>query len=270
MVEFVLVQHGEKERTQGDPGLTPVGLQQAERTAAFLVWGHRAGARIWRILASPLRRAQETATPLAGALGLPVRLDSRLRERMNWGEGPPGQSLGDFLEEWARATRDRDFCPSSGESSRMAGARLLGTLDDLAVAHPGERIVVVTHGGVTVDLLRTLFGDDAVRRQHGGVLTQGVPPGAITRLRWRAGDYLPIEVASVAHLEASSDGPITRGRAARPCRGTAGPATAAPASRSPSTAAPRLSAAPVAPPPAGAPAGPGRPTPGRTLLRGRG
>ena len=201
-VELVLVQHGEKTRTAGDPGLTPVGRQQAARTAAFLAGRHRSGARIDALLASPARRTRETAAPLAAALGLPVRLDARLRERMNWGDVPPGQPLDAFLREWARATADRDFVPASGESSRTAGARLLAALDDLAATGPGERLVLVTHGGVTVDLLRTLVGDGAVRRRHPALLAQGVPPGAVTRLRRCDGGYVPVEVASVAHLDA--------------------------------------------------------------------
>jgi broad specificity phosphatase PhoE len=210
-VEFVLVQHGEKARTAGDPGLTPAGAQQAARTAAFLAGRHRAGERIAGLLASPARRTRETAAPLAAALGLPVRLDARLRERMNWGDGPPGQPLGDFLAEWARASADRDFTPSSGVSSRAAGARLLAALDDLATTGPGGRLVLVTHGGVTVDLLRTLLGDEALRRRHPALLAQGVPPAAVTRLRRRSGGYAPVDVASVAHLVVADRPPDSRG-----------------------------------------------------------
>ena len=199
-VEFVLVQHAEKHRTAGDPGLTPVGGQQAARTAAVLVDRHRSGERLAGLFASPTRRTRETAAPLAAALGLPVRLDPRLRERMNWGDGPAGQSLVDFLREWTRATADRDFTPGSGESSRVAGARLLAALDDLATTGPGARLVLVTHGGVTVDLLRTLVGDDALQRQHPTLLAQGIPPAAVTRLRRHRGGYVPTDVASVAHL----------------------------------------------------------------------
>jgi hypothetical protein len=36
-----------------------------------------------------------------------------------------------------------------------------------------------THGGVTVDLLRTLLGDSAVPP---GLLQHGIPPGAVTKL----------------------------------------------------------------------------------------
>jgi broad specificity phosphatase PhoE len=212
-VEFVLVQHGEKARTAGDPGLTPTGVQQAACAAAFLASRHRAGERIDGLRASPARRTRETAAPLAAALGLPVHLDARLRERMNWGDGPAGQALGDFLREWARATGDRDFTPASGESSRAAGARLLAALDDLAATDCGQRLILVTHGGVTVDLLRTLIGDAAVRRQHPALLTQGVPPAAITRLRPRpcGAGYVPTVVASVAHLAAGAGRPPATG-----------------------------------------------------------
>jgi broad specificity phosphatase PhoE len=202
-VEFVLVQHGEKARTAGDPGLTPTGVQQAARAAAFLARRHRAGERIDGLRASPARRTRETAAPLAAALGLPVRLDARLRERMNWGDGPPGQPLAAFLREWAQATADRDFTPASGESSRVAGARLRAALDDLAALHPDARLVLVTHGGVTVDLLRTLLGDEAVHRQHPALVAQGVPPGAVTRVRRHGDGYVPVEVAAVTHLIAA-------------------------------------------------------------------
>jgi broad specificity phosphatase PhoE len=210
-VEFVLVQHAEKHRTAGDPGLTSVGVQQAARTAAVLVSRHRSGERIAGLFASPTRRTRETAAPLAAALGLPTRLDARLRERMNWGDGPAGQSLDDFLREWARTTADRDFTPASGESSRVAGARLLAALDDLATNGPGGRLVLVTHGGVTVDLLRTLVGDDALQRQHPTLLAQGIPPAAVTRLRRRSGGYVPMEVASVANLVIGDRSPASRG-----------------------------------------------------------
>ena len=120
-VEFVLVQHGEKARTAGDPGLTPAGVQQAARTAAFLARRHRAGERIDGLRASPARRTRETAAPLAAALGLPVRLDARLRERMNWGDGPAGQALDDFLREWPPAAAvgddDRQLAMPAGQLS---------------------------------------------------------------------------------------------------------------------------------------------------------
>jgi phosphohistidine phosphatase SixA len=74
-----LVQHGEKERVASDPGLTALGRGQAEVTAGWLRARGLHGLR-----SSPLRRAQETAAPIAAATNLPAQLDTRLRERLNW------------------------------------------------------------------------------------------------------------------------------------------------------------------------------------------
>ena len=59
-----------------DPGLTADGLAQAEAAAAALC-----GSRITRIVASPYRRALQTAAPVAARLGLPVTITSLVRER---------------------------------------------------------------------------------------------------------------------------------------------------------------------------------------------
>src|SRR5215470_11660113 len=103
-----LVQHGEKEPGPGDPGLTALGREQAALTAR---WFRRAG--LTAVYTSPLRRARQTAQPIAAAAGLAVQVDDRLRERMNWDGAEP---LDRFLAEWDRSTRDRDFVPGSGES----------------------------------------------------------------------------------------------------------------------------------------------------------
>ena len=201
-VEFILVQHGEKDRDAADsaaPGLTERGRTQARLTGEHL---RRLGVR--RVVTSPLRRAYETARIVAEVLGLnvaTVATDSRLRERMNWGDGPVRQTLPEFLADWARATADRDFVPSSGDSSRAAGARLQALLHELAPALAGEPIALVTHGGVTADFLRTLFGDTEVRALNPALIASGVPGCALTRLS-RDGDrrYRILELASVEHL----------------------------------------------------------------------
>lgn len=107
---------------------------------------------------------------------------------MNWSDDEP---IADFLADWAATVRDRDCIPRSGDSSRQAGDRFLACLTDLA-GEPGP-VAVVTHGGVTVDLLRTLAGDEALTDS---VLYDGVPSCAITTL-----DGLSVvSVASQAHF----------------------------------------------------------------------
>ena len=61
-----------------DPGLTAEGLAHAEAAADALCGGPK---RITRIVASPYRRALQTASPIAARLGLPVTITSLVRER---------------------------------------------------------------------------------------------------------------------------------------------------------------------------------------------
>lgn len=49
-----------------------------------------------------------------------------------------------------------------GESSSAAGARFVAVLHDAMAGYPGGHVVLVTHGGVTVDGLRSLVGDRAL------------------------------------------------------------------------------------------------------------
>ena len=166
MTMAYLIQHGEKERMPGDPGLTQAGREQAIRVGQ---WLRDQGIRT--LYSSPQRRAQETADGIASVTGLAIQTDARLRERLNW-DGR--ESYDAFLARWARTTDDRDFVPAGEESSRQAGARLLAFLADLSAPGP---VAAVTHGGVTIELLRTLLGDDGLPPD---LLSAGVPPCAIT------------------------------------------------------------------------------------------
>lgn len=192
MTVVVLVQHAEKERIAGDPGLTPAGREQARLTAAAVA-GFAVPVALY---SSPLKRASETAAPFANRFALAIQYDDRLRERLNWDGDRPVES---FLADWERTTKDRDFMPPFGDSSHRAAERVLEALADIASRRRGE-VVVVTHGGVTVDLLRTLLGEEAVSSTAPDLLTAGVPSCALTTLT-RLGDAWSVDrIASVEHL----------------------------------------------------------------------
>jgi broad specificity phosphatase PhoE len=194
--DVLVVQHGEKERLPGDPGLTKVGRAQAEATATWLARSVRAD-ELW---SSPMRRAVETADPIARRLELDASTDNRFRERMNW-EGDEAQPLADFLADWDLASRDRTYVPRSGDSSFDAGARFVAALDDLARRRPHGTVVVVAHGGVTVDALRTIAGDDAVGHARPDLVRDGVPCCAVTRLRRDGGRWLVVAFPQTDHLD---------------------------------------------------------------------
>ena len=178
-----LVQHGDKVRLPGDPGLTELGRDQAAATARWLE-----GEGLQALFSSPLRRAQETAAAIAAATGLPVQLDDRLRERLNW-DG--AQTFDAFAANWDRSARDRDFTPGNGESSRSAGDRMRAFVTGLC-GRSGP-VAAVSHGGATTDLLRTLLGDEALPL---GLLAGGIRPCAVTTLD----DLRVVAIASTEHL----------------------------------------------------------------------
>jgi broad specificity phosphatase PhoE len=191
---IVLVQHAEKEPGVDDPGLTPKGERQARACAQHL------GNHVCGIFSSPARRCLATAEAIADIARLQVRVDEGLAERMTWVPSS-GLSFDAFLAEWDQASRDRDFTPSTGRSSRATGVRMAEAIRRLAEASPPGTIACVTHGGATVDLLRDLVGDDGVIAAGPDLITSGVPGGALTTIVMTSARLRPIEIAASAHLD---------------------------------------------------------------------
>ena len=155
---ILFIRHGETawnriKRIQGhiDIPLADSGAEQAQRLGRRLADEARAGACLDALWASDLMRAQQTAQPVAQALGLSVNLVVGLRER-HYGafQGHDSQEIAErFPDEYAHwQTRDPGFTPPDGESQRTFYHRVLHALEPLIAAHPGGRIAVVTHGGV--------------------------------------------------------------------------------------------------------------------------
>ncbi len=199
---FVIVQHAEKGSEPGDPGLTERGRAQADAIAESLE-----ASKVDAIYASPLRRARETAEPIAERLGLTIFTDERLEERMNW---DPSITLDEFLAEWNRATADRRYQPTIGQSSQVAGERLGAALSDLALVHPSQTVVVIGHGGITMDLARNLLGDAAVLKMVPHAVETGVPSGAVTEIVEEWGTLRVVALASCTLWGSTSDGSGSR------------------------------------------------------------
>jgi probable phosphoglycerate mutase len=170
LTELVLVRHGvtawnRETRFQGhiDIPLAPEGHEEARRAARRI--GERAAiAPVAAVYSSDLARARDTAAPIGLALGLPVRIDPAVRER-HYGrfEGmTPAELERDHAEPYARwRGRELDFeLPGGGESLRAFHGRVLAALETLATRHAGERVVVVTHGGVLDCVHRIAAGID--------------------------------------------------------------------------------------------------------------
>jgi 2,3-bisphosphoglycerate-dependent phosphoglycerate mutase len=149
---LILARHGETDwnrenRFQGhaDPPLNTTGRQQSTALAETL-----AEEPIAHIYTSPLRRASETAAIVAGRLGVVVEPVEALREVDvgSWTGLTRDEIAERFPEAYARWL-DGGRGWEDGESYDQLGERVLPALEELAGRHPGEVVLVVTHGGAS-------------------------------------------------------------------------------------------------------------------------
>jgi broad specificity phosphatase PhoE len=167
---LTIVRHGETPANlegvwhgSTDTELTPRGRLQALRVAAEL---RASEPRPTALYSSPLRRALETAHAIADALGVEARLEPDLAE-FHLGEFE-GRSYRELIGQhrlFDRMHEDPDCRPGGGESPRQVADRCVGALRRIAAAHPGTRVVVVSHGGaLTLGLGLLLDAAPAWRR----------------------------------------------------------------------------------------------------------
>ncbi len=163
--EVLLIRHGETDwnrqhlfQGQEDISLNQAGLIQANKLANFFLnWqDHKYHA----IYSSDLARAMETAKPLAKKLNLEISLKSGLRE-LHFGDWQ-GYSFLDIKEKHPttfKRWQDDPFAvsPPQGEELEDFFKRITETMRSLIAKHQGERIIIITHGGVIRAWLTHLF-----------------------------------------------------------------------------------------------------------------
>ena len=158
-----LVRHGEVERaSEGrffghtDVALSPVGLAQVEALGRLL-----GDEPIEAVYASDLRRARQSAAPLAGSRGVVPETVPALREMaMGRWEGLTFREIRerepDALQAWLADLTTIPF--PEGENLRDLWARVMPALRELLVRHHGRRIAVVAHGGSNRVILSEALG----------------------------------------------------------------------------------------------------------------
>jgi probable phosphoglycerate mutase len=164
---ILLARHGETDwnrdlRFQGhaDEPLNDTGRAQAERLAVMLQ-----DEQLAAVYSSDLRRARETAEIVAHALGLPLAADPRLREI--------------DVGSWQGRTRaEIDGASWDGETYDDHRARSVAALVGIAAAHPGARVLVVSHGGTLRRIQEVAFGEAAPVVENCGVWAVVVEDGA--------------------------------------------------------------------------------------------
>jgi 2,3-bisphosphoglycerate-dependent phosphoglycerate mutase len=147
---ILLARHGETDwnserRWQGhaDRPLNEVGRQQARELAETLT-----DRAIDVVYSSDLLRAHETALIVGERLGLPVSVDARLRE-VDVGDwsGRVHSEIEGLDPDGYRRWREGGKGWAGGESYEEMGERVVAAVLRLAARHPGETVLIVTHGG---------------------------------------------------------------------------------------------------------------------------
>jgi probable phosphoglycerate mutase len=126
--------------------LADKGRKQAESVAVRIAALQTDKRKVAAVYASPMERTQETAAPIAKALGLRVRRNQGLLEA-DFGEWT-GAELKKLYKkpEWRTVQRNPSgFRFPRGESFTEMQTRICTAVDRLRAAHPGETIVAVSH-----------------------------------------------------------------------------------------------------------------------------
>ncbi|MBX9407906.1 alpha-ribazole phosphatase family protein [Pseudomonas baetica] len=154
-----LLRHGETELGGGlrgslDDALTEKGWAQMREAVV-------AGGPWDRLVSSPLQRCARFAAELGEELNLPVQLDKDLQE-LHFGAWE-GQSAAALMETDAEAlglfwADPYGFTPPQGEPVSDFSARVLTAVARLQAAYAGERVLLISHGGVMRLLLAQARG----------------------------------------------------------------------------------------------------------------
>jgi len=137
-----------------------VGLGEAGRRQAEALAGWFAGkAPVDAVWTSPVQRARETAEPIAGRLGLPVRPSDALCE-IDFGAWT-GQGFDALRDDprWRRWNEARGSeRPPGGESMAEAQARAMAGVERAREEHLDGAVVLVSHGDVIKAVLVGVLG----------------------------------------------------------------------------------------------------------------
>lgn len=157
-MEVILIRHAipvrrEVESGAADPELSFEGVRQADLLADYL-----ATESIHAIYASPMRRAQETAQPLASRFGLSVAAVEGVAEFDRHSEWyVPAEEL--------KATNDPRWqelisgqWTATHETEDEFFSRITSSIETIIDEHPSQRVAIVCHGGVINAYIASVLG----------------------------------------------------------------------------------------------------------------
>lgn len=162
MTHLYLIRHGDSIEGQlengkyGDLGLSPEGIQQAERLRDRLAKTGEIKPDVF--ISSTMRRAQETANIIAPALGQPIIFDADFEE---WRGDDGSLSPEEFMARWKTVPKSQKayyrWHPDY-ENRLEFTVRVNQTLNRVLQEHAQKTIVVVTHGAFIQSTFPYFFG----------------------------------------------------------------------------------------------------------------
>jgi probable phosphoglycerate mutase len=146
-MELILIRHGLPEKVvrddggAADPELSATGHLQAQKMAEYLQ-----SEPIAKIYSSPMRRAAQTAEPLASLLDLPVTLVDGVAEYDQQADHyiPVEQLKEENYAAWKALMRG----DLQGYDFEAFVDRAIAALNDIIANHRGETVAVTCHGGI--------------------------------------------------------------------------------------------------------------------------
>lgn len=172
VTELWLIRHGQTDwniegRFQGqtDLPLNPQGLIQAETLARQLL---EQGIHFTAVYTSDLMRARMTAETLARHLRLPLYPDARLREaHLGEWEGKLFTEIKANFPDWLERRRQDPAYPLApgGENMIQLAGRISKAASEIARAHAGQRVLIVSHG-LTLAALVCLAQGEPLNRAY--------------------------------------------------------------------------------------------------------
>lgn len=214
MTDIILIRHGETDwnrvrRMQGhlDIDLNAQGRRQAQALAQAL-----AGEPPAVIYASDLQRARDTAQAIAEQHQITVQIDPALRERCYGAfEGlmydEISKAYPEAFAQWRAREPDARFPAGERQAETLTefSQRAVAAVTRLAQRHAGQKIIIVTHGGV-LDCLYRAAENIALTEMREVPMKNA----AINRLRWTGLGLQLMHWSQVAHLDAAALDEIDR------------------------------------------------------------
>jgi probable phosphoglycerate mutase len=149
---FLLVRHAAHDWVgRGIAGRMPgVGLNEEGQRQARQLVQRLQGIRIEALYCSPQARTQQTAQPLASERQLPCRVQPAFDEvDMGEWQGRSFDELRALGEPWQHWCERRGSArPPGGEPFADVPRRAMAGLHQLRADHPGEQVMVISHGDV--------------------------------------------------------------------------------------------------------------------------